>query len=486
MNVRASLRRMRGSVRLRVTLIAVATIAVTLTAVSLVLLNVLESRLVGQIRDGDRALLERNAEQLASGEIGMSTQQPTGAALDVTYKIPRDGGFPTLITNAGDLSLSPGAVSGAATGTTGPGTFVQRFVDGSSTTAQNLPGTAELLGEVGPGGSQTRVLVTQYALPSGVSLVTASSLAEVERTLDTTRTLLWFGVPLLVLLVAALAWFLVGRALRPVHAVTSQVAAIGADSLHERVPVPATGDEVNELAETMNSMLDRLEAATLTGRRLVSDAAHELRTPIAVMRAELEVARTQPDTDWPAVGRALEVEVERLRSLVDDLVLIARMSERCPVVERFSIADAVRDVGGRRRSVEVHLDLDGSVVPDLDVGGDPLAVRQALDHIVANAARHAASRVDVWVAVEADAVSIHVDDDGPGIAPADRQRVLCRFVRLDEGRSRDAGGSGLGLAVASEVAAAHGGRVTIGESPSGGARVSLTVSRARVLAPAPG
>ena len=123
------------------------------------------------------------------------------------------------------------------------------------------------------------------------TLATASPLDSVRDTIATTKRLLWVAGPALVALVAGLAWLLAGRALRPVHAVTSRVAAIGSRSLHERVPVPASGDEIAELAATMNGMLARLETASTTNRRLVSDASHELRTPVAVMRAELEVAR---------------------------------------------------------------------------------------------------------------------------------------------------------------------------------------------------
>jgi signal transduction histidine kinase len=208
------------------------------------------------------------------------------------------------------------------------------------------------------------------------------------------------------------------------------------------------------------------------------------------MRAELELARSHEQTDWPAVAASVETEVERLGGLVDDLVLIARMSERRPATEAFAIADAVRDVGARRRSVPVRLegssgdllDADGPSMPDIEVDGDPGAVRQALDHLVANAARHATSFVEISIDATPETVTVHVDDDGPGIAPADRERVLQRFVRLDEARSRDRGGSGLGLAVAAEVAAAHGGSVVIGERPGGGARVSMTVRRSRIPA----
>jgi signal transduction histidine kinase len=275
-----------------------------------------------------------------------------------------------------------------------------------------------------------------------------------------------------VLLVGVLAWFVVGRALRPVHDVTRQLASIGSDSLHERVPVPPSADEVEELAATMNSMLDRLESATLVSRQLVSDASHELRTPIAVLRTELEVARRDPTTDWEAVSLGMLDEVERLQGLVDDLLLLARANERGMQAEPVDVVDVVTQVAARRRRVPVTVEVTGEPV----VEADEVALRRAIDHVLANAARHAASEVRLTVCEVGGSLEVRIDDDGAGIAEADRERVLERFVRLDEGRARDSGGSGLGLAVANDVVTAHGGTVRIGRSASlGGASVTLTV-----------
>jgi signal transduction histidine kinase len=305
-------------------------------------------------------------------------------------------------------------------------------------------------------------------------LATAASLDEVRDTIATTRTLFWVIGPALIALVAGLAWVLASRALRPVHAVTSRVAEIGSHSLHERVPVPSSSDEIAELATTMNDMLGRLEAATASSRRLVSDASHELRTPVTVMRTELEVAGRDPNTDWKETSNVLLGELERLQGMVDDLLLLARGDERAFARTPVDVADLVHEAAARRRRVPVTVEIgDGAVVTQ----GDPDALRRALDHLVANAARHAAARVAIEAATGDGEVVVHVDDDGPGIPEADRERVVHRFVRTDDGRARDNGGAGLGLAVTSDVAAAHGGRLLIGDSPLGGARLTLRLPR---------
>ena len=233
---------------------------------------------------------------------------------------------------------------------------------------------------------------------------------------------------------------------------------------------------MSELATTINSMLSRIEIADISSRRLVSDASHELRTPIAVMRTELEVARRNPDAKWDDVSSTVLGEVDRLQDLVDDLLLLARLSERGTVAEPFSLLDTVRDVAARRRRTDVTVELaTRDDENDVEVVGDNSAVQRALDHVAANAARHATEHVEVTLETDRSdgLVAVHIDDDGPGIAECDRERVLQRFERLDEARSRDAGGSGLGLAVATDVMTAHGGRVDIADSPLGGTRVTL-------------
>ncbi len=475
-----AVRRALASVRVRVALVAAGVFAVTLVIASVMLLRALEAELVGDIRRADEMALHARALSVARdglGDAAGSTDAvPVGAGGQVAYRMERPGGV-IVVTLPGPVAAGTSEIVGPPSDAVDTDAVYTDAVVGEDEIGRpfTLPidrQSAELLGIVAPGGP---FLVSTLHLQGGVSLATASSLAAVEHTLDTTRAALWVAVPALVLLVAALAWLVVGRALRPVHAVTSRVAAISSTSLHERVPVPVVADEVGELATTMNSMLDRLETSTKVNRQLVSDASHELRTPIAVMRAELEVARLDPDADWDAVSTGLLGEVDRLQSLVDDLLLMAQMAERPRSIEDVALDRVVHDAASRRRRVPVRAVGLEDVAPDaMTIDAHAAAVQRAVDHVVANAARHAASAVEARVVDDgAGGVSVVVDDDGPGIPVADRARVLERFVRLDEARSRDAGGSGLGLAVAAEVMRVHGGSIEIGTSASGGARVEL-------------
>ncbi len=486
---RRRLRAMTGSVRVRVTAVAALTFAVALTVGAVVLMHALESRLVGDVRRADEAALERQAVHVLTAGIprpdGSETAAPIAGAGTVAYRIAGPGDQVMIATANGSLIGGQGA--GVTFTPTSPSFFDTIVEDptGVFTAKTTEPLDTRSLQLLGVAGHPGPFLVSTVEVFPGLSLSTASSLAGVEHTLSTTRMVLWYAVPALILLVAGLAWLLVGRALRPVHALTHRAASISADSLHERVPVPVVNDEVAELATTINGMLDRIETADIAGRRLVSDASHELRTPIAVIRTELEVARRDPEAAWEAVASTVLGEVDRLQSLVDDLLLLARINERGIASERFAVLDVIRDVAGRRREVPVTTAVvdaagdwaDAPAAAPVLIVGDGQAVQRALDHVVANAARHAASRVEIVVdhAGLPGMIAIHVDDDGPGIAPADRERVLQRFERLDQARDRDAGGSGLGLAVAADVAAAHGGTVRIDDSPLGGARVTLTL-----------
>ena len=302
----------------------------------------------------------------------------------------------------------------------------------------------------------------------GVDYVVFADVSDIDRGLGSIRSIVWISVPVLVLGAGLLAWMLTGRALRPVHSITSQVGVISSGNLHQRVPEPGTGDEIAELAATMNSMLDRLEVDDRRLRQFVSDASHELRSPVAVLRSEAEVAKRSPDgTSIEALAEGVLAESTRLQRIVEDLLVLARGEERQASRRvEVDVDDIVLTEASRRRSLPV----DTRAVSAGRILGTPEAVGRIVTHLLDNAARHGTSRVEVGLQTDDDGVRLWIDDDGPGVPEADRGRIFERFARLDDARTRDRGGAGLGLAVVAESVRSMGGRVRVDDAPLGGAR----------------
>jgi len=257
------------------------------------------------------------------------------------------------------------------------------------------------------------------------------------------------------------------------------VDAISATALHRRVPDPPADDEIGRLARTMNRMLERLERAQTRQRRLVSDASHELRSPVAAIRQQAEVALAHPDrTSTTELAGTVLAEDLRLQRLAEDLLLLTRADEHTLGLRRrpVDLDDLVFDEARRLRGVS-GLRVDTSAVSAGRVDGDAAGLRRVLRNLGDNAARHAGTQVAFSVSERDGVVRLLVDDDGPGIPEADRERVFERFVRLDDARARDDGGSGLGLAIVTELVSAHDGTVTITHSPASGTRVEVALPR---------
>ncbi|HEV7421782.1 MAG TPA: HAMP domain-containing sensor histidine kinase [Mycobacterium sp.] len=293
-----------------------------------------------------------------------------------------------------------------------------------------------------------------------------------------------FGVPAMVALLALVGWLLVGRALRPVDVIRRQAAAIPGTDLQQRLDVPASDDELGRLAQTFNDLLERIGIAADRQRRFVADAAHELRTPLATLRARLEIdLRHPPEGEGDATitdTRKLSLQqVTRLAALVDDLLQLARLDadprlHRRPVDLDDLVWETVREA---REAGGPHLDTTG--ISPVRVLGDPVALHRVIRNLIRNAVRHADRTVTVRLlrdssppgrgrpASAGPTATLTIADDGPGIPLADRERVFERFVRLDEGRARDAGGAGLGLAIVADIVTAHGGRVRIDDNHPG-------------------
>jgi signal transduction histidine kinase len=317
---------------------------------------------------------------------------------------------------------------------------------------------------VGVPGHETGVKATVYVLVS--PLDAEAAVAPVDHWLRR-------GLPAAVLFVAVVAWWAAGRALRPVDRMRSELAHITAVDMSSRVPQPRTGDEIARLAETMNATLDRLADAAERQRRLVADAAHELRSPLAGLRNTVEVAAAHGDAADPA---ALRTALDRLQRLTDDLLLLARLERTAPSTGRPVDITAVAEELAGERSYRTPPDERFTVVasePALVIGREEELARM-LTNLLDNASRYARDRVIVSVAKpEPGLVRVEVRDDGPGIPAADRERIFERFARVDEARDRGHGGAGLGLAIARDIAVRHGGRLYVAGSASGACFVAV-------------
>ncbi|MFG1913298.1 ATP-binding protein [Micromonospora sp. NPDC048898] len=343
---------------------------------------------------------------------------------------------------------------------------------------QRLEVPAERVGLVGP--------VRVVAVPAGtaadpLTVLVARSMADVRHSTHAVRVILLVAFPLLVAVLAGVAWRVVGATLRPVEALRRGAEEITGRAGTGRLPVPASADEIHRLAVTLNGMLDRLESGRVRQRAFVSDAAHELRSPLTNIRTELEVAQRLADrTDWTAVTANLLADTDRLSRLVDDLLLLARLDEAPPArgTGPVELGALLTEVAARYPSPPVRVTMPPG---PLWTTGNADELRRVLANLVDNAVRHAYGTV--VLAAEAAPVTrrtvgayhlVTVTDDGPGVPAADRERVFDRFTRLDDGRARDDGGAGLGLAIVRELVRRAGGSITLTDAPEQhGLRVCL-------------
>ncbi|MFC4120349.1 sensor histidine kinase [Nonomuraea zeae] len=375
--------------------------------------------------------------------------------------------------------------------TTHDGTIVQ-VIDAKGRITHVTYGTDRLVpllgvrarAEVLRSGRATMLDGRPYAIPGplrvvvlsadrGQTVVAARPISEIQTSLGTAGRVLLVGTPALIVLLAVASWLMIGRTLRPIAALRKGAADITHTARSRRLPVPQSRDEVHSLATTLNGMLARLEEAEQRQRALVSDAAHELRSPLASIRLQLEVALGHPEgQDWPETAEGVLEDTMRLARLAEDLLALARLDERGGVPARREPVHLDEVV---RQTVDRYGEARLTACDPVVVQGDALDLSRVLTNLMDNATRHTFSKVEV--ALTADGV-LTVADDGPGIPEQDRERVFNRFTRLDSGRSRDEGGTGLGLAIVRETVLAHGGTVVLEDAAPGlRAVVRLPLSR---------
>ena len=331
-----------------------------------------------------------------------------------------------------------------------------------------------------PGLDEPARLLAVPAMRSERRLVLVAGATRENRaeTLHSLRTAFLIGGPLALLLMSLGGYGLAGAALRPMEAMRRRAAEISSSSLDERLPVPPSGDEVARLGETLNTMLARIEAGLVRERRFVADASHQLRTPLALLKTELELAlrRGRSPYELAAAVRSAAATTDGLARLADDLLLLARAEEghiplRRERVDILDVLDAVTRSFAARADAEarsVAVDGDGALV----VTADRLRLEQALTNIVDNAFRHGGGRVTVSARARDGAAELHVVDEGDGFPPEFVEHAFERFSRA-EASGRD--GSGLGLAIVEAIARTHGGTANARNRPGGGADVWISV-----------
>lgn len=323
-----------------------------------------------------------------------------------------------------------------------------------------------------------RFAAVEATTPDGVTLTVyaGAPLAAEQEAVNTVRGAMLTGLPLLLVVVAGVTWLVTRRALRPVEGIRREMAAITAsEDLARRVPEPGSRDEIAALARTTNETLTVLEASVERQRRFVADASHELRSPIASLRTQLEVAEAHPELlDLPGAV----ADTVRLQVLAADLLLLARLDAgEKPGSATVELGALVREEVSQRTGDRIEVGVEVPQGGAFEVNGSRGQLSRVIGNLLDNAQRHAEGSVAVSVAADGRGVRVEVRDDGAGVPEDERERIFERFVRLDDARSRDDGGAGLGLAIARDVATRHGGTLTVDRAAEGGAAFRLWLPR---------
>jgi signal transduction histidine kinase len=428
----------RRSLRTRITMTAALGLAIALAAAAVLIVNALRLGLTRGLDDQARQAAQQVAALAAEGPLPDPVPGGSGA---VTIQVLSASGLITDVSPGADRLdplLSPGEAA----------------LDARSSQARMMSGA--------PYGMAPLLRVVAVPVAGGGEVIAAIAYSSVSDSVTAMTVILVAGMPLLLILLAAAIWLVTGSLLRPIGELRRGAAAM---MLPGSLPVPAARDEVRALADTLNDLLARLARAQQRQRDLVSDTAHELRSPIASMRTQLEVALDHPDLqDWMETARDVHADTLRLATLAEDLLLLARLDERgtAPGSEVTDMAVICRSTAARYGSARVPVCFTGPECLPVLAGAE--AVRRIVVNLLDNAVRYAATSVTITASSVDGWAQLTVTDDGPGISPDDRERAFDRFTRLDDARHRsgdDQGGAGLGLAIVRATAEIHGGTATL-------------------------
>ncbi|HET9077224.1 MAG TPA: ATP-binding protein [Acidimicrobiales bacterium] len=452
--------RFTGSVRIRATAAVVVITALALSAGAVLMVSRFRQSLDSNRRSGAVSRAVDIAGLAASGQLPPVLALPGDDATFAQVVDSRGRVLAASANIAGDAAVSAPLRAGA-----GP-------------VVTSLPGDP-----VGGDGHSKLVALSAPEGPQRVTVFTGFSLVPNDLAVEDLRLALIVGLPAVLALVGVLTWLTVGRALRPIESIRREVADISTRRLHRRVPEPTGSDEVARLARTMNSMLDRLETAMEQQKAFVADASHELRSPLASLRAQLEIGLAGGGgTDWPATAADALAEEARIEKMVGDLLLLARLDRQTgpgpgTAPARAELDEIVATEVGIRSHAPGRA-FSTRVEGPATVGISAELARRLVANLLDNAQRHAARDVSVTIdSRAAGTVRLTVQDDGPGVAAADRQRVFERFTRLDRARASEDGGAGLGLAIVHDIVAAHHGTVAFTDCDRG-ARIEVELPAA--------
>jgi signal transduction histidine kinase len=432
----------RRGLRARVTMTAAAGLLVAIIAADLLLFSVLRVSLTRSADD--------SARQGAAGVVALINANRLPDPVPVA-----EGTITIQVLDAAGriVDVSPGADR-----------LVPLLTPAQAAASARTGGVVLVNGP--PFGMPSWLRVSVVGASGGDLVIAAVPYSSVGDSLSVVAKSLLFGTPLLFILFTGATWLAVGSTLRPIDLLRRGAARITATGVPRDLPVPEARDEVQSLAMTLNDMLSRLALAQQRQRALVSDTAHELRSPIASIRAQLEVALDHPDgQDWPETARDVHADVLRLARLAEDLLLLARLDEQAAGAaarpgEPVDLAELSRLVVDRYAGARVPVTAETDAAAQCLVSGDRDRLDRTLVNLIDNAVRYAKSEVILAVGREGDSAVLAVTDDGPGIPATDLERAFDRFARLDISRSRDgdeAGGAGLGLAIVRATAQAYGG-----------------------------
>jgi len=453
----------RFSIRARLTLIFVFAIALILSFTGLALVHLVRNSLANDANNEIQSEMVRTQERFVAATSAQNYQ----------VVLPMHGNVVVQVTNLAGTQIWAASAAIAKAPILAHETVDDASTNGLGVKMVRTPATASTLSEISSGQVGTIFtkrgsgLIFGYVFGQGIS-----------HSVGVLMTSLVISFPLLLLMTGGLIWIGMGLALAPVESIRRRVDAIAASDLSQRVPPTGGDDEIARMARTVNAMLDRLEASSQFEQEFVSNASHELRSPLTTLLATTERASKDPShANWSEVGEIVMREGRRLETLIDDLAWLARHDEHRAEIQRVDVDldDLLFDEGHRVRLLSALI-VDTSKVQPTRVTGDSAMMKRMIRNVVDNASRYATETLCFDSHYDGDQAVVIVADDGDGIDVSQSERFFERFIRSDPARARHSGGTGLGLAIVAEIVQRHGGSVHFIECARG-TTIELRVRR---------